>query len=156
MQSFRALARVTQRASIAAARAQMTVAPLRTLTVSAVRCSAIDADKARVLAAARAASQKEFVKSTPTWPADLPMRTDENGVQWADFRPENLRNAAPVRNEDGDLVGRFDGEDVIFPDLEPTLEWVLTTPVELHLFEEAPILKCYQEEEADFIDNPSH
>lgn len=60
------------------------------------------------------------------------------------FLFSSLRNAAPVRNEDGDLVGRFDGEDVIFPDLEPTLEWVLTTPVELHLFEEAPILKCYQ------------
>ena len=51
-----------------------------------------DSDKARVLAAARAASQKEFVKSTPTWPADLPMRTDENGVQWADFRPEKSDN----------------------------------------------------------------
>ena len=51
-----------------------------------------DSDKARVLAAARAASQKEFVKSTPTWPADLPMRTDENGVQWADFRPEKSVN----------------------------------------------------------------
>jgi len=41
-----------------------------------------------VLAAARAASQKQFVKVIPSWPADQPMRKDEFGVQWADFRPE--------------------------------------------------------------------
>jgi hypothetical protein len=62
----------------------------------------------------------------------------------------SLRNLHPVRNEDGDLVGRFEGEDVIFPDLEPTLEWVLTSPVELHLFEETPIVKCYEEEAGEY------
>ena len=61
----------------------------------------------------------------------------------------SLRNITAERNEDGDLVGRFDGEDVIFPDLEPTLEWVLSTPVDMHLFEEAPIIKSYEEEQAD-------
>jgi len=61
-----------------------------------------------------------------------------------------LRAINPERNEEGDLVGRFEGEDVIFPDLEPTLEWVLTSPVELHLFEEAPIVKCYEEEADEY------
>ena len=45
----------------------------------------------------------------------------------------SIRSMSAVRNEDGDLVGRFEGEDVIFPDLEPTLEWVLSTPVDMHL-----------------------
>ena len=30
---------------------------------------------------------------------------------------------------------------MIFPDLETSLEWVLTTPVDTHLFEEVPIIK---------------
>lgn len=83
------------------------------------------------------------------WPAGVPRRVDEHGIGWVDYRPDNIRSMSAVRNEDGDLVGRFEGEDVIFPDLEPTLEWVLSTPVDMHLFEEAPILKCYEEEEAD-------
>lgn len=58
----------------------------------------------------------------------------------------SLRNIQATRNDDGDLVGMFEGEMVIFPDLEPTLEWVLSTPVDLHLFEEAPIIKMYNEE----------
>ena len=62
----------------------------------------------------------------------------------------SIRNISAERNEDGDLVGRFEGEDVIFPDLEVSLEWVLTSPVDVHLFEEAPIIKAYEEEQQDY------
>lgn len=61
----------------------------------------------------------------------------------------SLRHLSAKRNEEGDLVGQFQGEEVIFPDLETTLEWTLSTPVDAHLFEEAPIIKMYEEESED-------
>ena len=61
-------------------------------------------------------------------------------ANWVDFRP-NLVEVTVTRNEEGDLVGEWEGEEVIFPDLETSLEWVLTTPVDTHLFEEVPIIK---------------
>jgi hypothetical protein len=57
-----------------------------------------------------------------------------------DYRP-NLVEVEVIRNADGDMVGMWEGEEVIFPDLDTSLEWVLTTPVDTHLFEEAPIIK---------------
>jgi hypothetical protein len=60
--------------------------------------------------------------------------------KWADFRP-NLVEVEVRRNSEGDLVGKWEGEECIFPEQEPTLEWVLSTPVDLHLFEEVPIVK---------------
>ncbi len=65
---------------------------------------------------------------------------------WADFRPDVCEIEAS-RNADGVLVGEVQGEKVVFPELEPTLEWVLTTPVELHLFEELPYVKLSPEED---------
>lgn len=47
----------------------------------------------------------------------------------------------------GDWVGKVDGEEVIFPEQAATIEWVLSTPVDLHLFEETPVIK--EEPEAD-------
>ena len=57
-----------------------------------------------------------------------------------DYRP-NLVEVEVIRNAEGDMVGMWEGEEVIFPDLDTSLEWVLSTPVETHLFEEAPIIK---------------
>lgn len=53
----------------------------------------------------------------------------------------------------GDWWGIIDGEEVIFPELSATIEWVLSTPVDLHLFEEPPVIK--EEPEAD-EDEPGH
>ena len=61
-------------------------------------------------------------------------------ANWVDFRP-NLVEVKVIRNEEGDLIGQWEGEEVIFPDLETSLEWVLSTPVDTHLFEEVPIIK---------------
>ena len=61
-------------------------------------------------------------------------------ANWVDFRP-NLVEVTVTRNEEGDLIGQWEGEEVIFPDLETSLEWVLSTPVDTHLFEEVPIIK---------------
>ena len=61
-------------------------------------------------------------------------------ANWVDFRP-NLVEVTVTRNEDGDLIGEWEGEEVIFPDLETSLEWVISTPVDTHLFEEVPIIK---------------
>lgn len=84
--------------------------------------------------------------SSVMFPPDLPTRKDEYGNRWADYRPEVLRNLTATRNAEGDMVGQFQGEEVIFPDLDSTLEWTLSSPVDLHLFEEAPIIKMYEEE----------
>ena len=51
-----------------------------------------------------------------------------------------------VRSDDGVLIGEYQGETVVFPDLEPTLEWLCSTPVDVHLFEESPIVKMYEDE----------
>jgi len=61
-------------------------------------------------------------------------------VQWADYRP-NLVEVEVIRNADGELEGQWDNETVVFPELEATLEWVLSTPLDEHLFEEVPIVK---------------
>jgi hypothetical protein len=53
----------------------------------------------------------------------------------------NVVSIECVRNEEGDLEGVINGEPVIFPEQEPTIEWVLSTPVDLHLFDEVPIVK---------------
>ena len=55
--------------------------------------------------------------------------------------------AVPIKEIDvrqdshGDWVGTINGEEVIFPEQAATIEWVLSTPVELHLFEETPVIK---------------
>lgn len=67
-------------------------------------------------------------------------------TEWADFRDEVVEVQA-TRNAEGDLVGTFQGEQVIFPDMENTLEWVLTTPVDLHLFDEVPFFKVAPEDD---------
>jgi len=166
MQAFRAIARVSSAAAMPRVAAVSRVACVPAVRAVPARwINKLSSSKFRTPeeqaswirdAEALLAEEAEAKKLRPalqlddSWPKDLPMRVDENGVSWADYRPENLRNLTPVRNEDGDLVGRFEGEDVIFPDLEPTLEWVLTSPVELHLFEEAPIVKCYEEEADEY------
>jgi len=68
-------------------------------------------------------------------------------IKWADFRT-NVVTVEATRNEEGDLEGEIGGEKVIFPEQEPTLEWVLSTPVDLHLFEESPIVKECPESDA--------
>jgi len=75
-----------------------------------------------------------------------PTRVDLWGVRWHDPRPERIRHVQAQPNEHGDLVGQYEGEEVVFPDMEATLEWVLSTPVDLHLFEEQPIVKVYEDE----------
>ena len=68
-------------------------------------------------------------------------------ANWVDYRPD-LVEVQVTRNEEGDLVGQWGGEDVIFPDLDTSLEWVLSTPVDVHLFEEVPIIKeCPDDEQ---------
>ncbi len=44
---------------------------------------------------------------------------DEQGVTWANFY----------------------GEKVVVPPAESTLEWVLATPMDSHLFDETPVVK---------------
>ena len=61
-------------------------------------------------------------------------------AEWVDFRTD-LVEVQVTRNEEGDLEGKWGGEDVIFPDLDTSLEWVLSTPLDVHLFEEQPIIK---------------
>lgn len=80
----------------------------------------------------------ERVEDSPPYPST-----------WVDMRPGELVAVEVERNDEGDLVGTWQGEEVVFPDLENTLEWVLSTPVEAHLFEEVPIIKECPEEEFD-------
>lgn len=61
-------------------------------------------------------------------------------AEWIDFR-ENLVEVNATRDANGDLVGQWEGETVIFPDQDVSLDFVLTTPVDVHLFEETPIIK---------------
>ena len=61
-------------------------------------------------------------------------------AEWVDYRP-NLVEVQVTRNADGDMVGQWGDEEVIFPDLDTSLDWVLSTPVDVHLFEEVPIIK---------------
>ena len=61
-------------------------------------------------------------------------------ANWVDYRP-NLVEVKVRRNAEGDMVGQWGGEEVIFPDLDTSLDWVLSTPVDVHLFEEVPIIK---------------
>ena len=67
-------------------------------------------------------------------------------ANWVDYRP-NLVEVHVKRNEEGDMVGQWGGEEVIFPDLDTSLEWVLSSPVDVHLFEEVPIIKECPEEQ---------
>jgi len=68
-------------------------------------------------------------------------------IKWADFR-SNVCEVEVTRDlSDGCLYGEWEGERVIFPDMETSLDWVLSTPVETHLFEEQPIIKECPEDE---------
>src|SRR5690242_1720250 len=58
--------------------------------------------------------------------SDYKLRMDEHGALWVDPRPDKLRKISAERNDDGDMIGQYEGEEVIFPDLEPTLEWSLS------------------------------
>jgi hypothetical protein len=60
------------------------------------------------------------------------------------FLSFSLQEITAKRNADGDLVGTYQGEEVIFPELETTLDFVLSTPVDVHLFEESPIVKMHE------------
>jgi len=66
---------------------------------------------------------------------------------WKDYRPEFLQRAmGEVNASTGVIEGEMYGEHVVFPELSPTLEWACTTPVDLHLFVESPIIKMYENE----------
>lgn len=69
-----------------------------------------------------------------------PRTTEDHEPQWADYRP-NLVEVELIRDMDGNRIGVWGGEECVFPDLQFTLEWTLTTPVGEHDFLEQPIVK---------------
>lgn len=84
-------------------------------------------------------------------PADIvpfPTYVDEYGFRWSDTRPQFLRDLESklVEDENGELVGEVEGVQVVVPIADDTLEWILSTPVDTHLFEEQPIIKLLPSE----------
>jgi len=54
-------------------------------------------------------------------------------------------------NKDGDVVGIFENEEVIFPQIAPTIDYALSSPPDLHLFHEYPIIKrCPEQMDDDY------
>lgn len=53
------------------------------------------------------------------------------------------------RNDQGEWLGTIGGEEVVFPEQQATLEWVLPTPVPQHLFAELPVIKETPEDETE-------
>lgn len=44
-------------------------------------------------------------------------------------------------DDDETLIFKVNGEDIWVPDVSRSIEWVLDTPVDLHLFDECPVIK---------------
>ena len=56
------------------------------------------------------------------------------------IRDEDLMEIDVSINEDGDRIAEINGETVVVPVLEWTLEWVLSSPPDYHTFDETPIV----------------
>jgi len=128
---------------------------IRCAAVSPVAAQSVATRSLRTAAALRsatAASQSiEQRKAAMEAEHGVPVRESYDGTLWADYRPEYLRNLKVDVASDGTATATLTNsqgatEVVVLPDLEPTIEWVLSTPIELHLFEESPIVKMYEEE----------
>jgi len=95
---------------------------------------------------------------------DIDVGVYDEPPKWADFRDlPGICRVNARRNADGDLEGVYKGVTCIFPDQEVTLEWVLSTPVDVHLFEEQPYVKdCPDDDEffhqshEDGLDDPDN
>lgn len=48
-----------------------------------------------------------------------------------------------------EVQGENGPEEIIIPDAEETIEWILSSPVDLHLFTETPIIKSCPEVEGE-------
>eukprot|EP00457_Paulinella_chromatophora_P011173 gb/GEZN01011301.1/.p2 GENE.gb/GEZN01011301.1/~~gb/GEZN01011301.1/.p2 ORF type:complete len:100 (-),score=13.56 gb/GEZN01011301.1/:265-564(-) len=56
-------------------------------------------------------------------------------------------NLECVEEEDGNTYAFWQNEKIVVPRMESTIEWVLASPVDLHNFEEPPVVKeCFGDE----------
>ena len=44
-------------------------------------------------------------------------------------------------DEEGTIVIKLGGEDIWVPDVARSIEWVLSSPTDIHLFNETPVIK---------------
>merc|ERR1712130_596286 len=70
------------------------------------------------------------------YPEGLPIK-DADDLRNYDLNQLNLR----LCDDDLNYLITIKGEDVLVPHIARTLEWVVSSPVEFHLFEEPPIIK---------------
>lgn len=80
------------------------------------------------------------------------MSRNFGGAAHAHFVPELVGDASqkvsseqlglpPMRLEDDCLVATINNEEVYVPHISRSIEWVLSSPPDLHLFEETPVIK---------------
>lgn len=67
---------------------------------------------------------------------------DDDGKE-IEFKIKNDPNdpISDIKIEEDCIVATINGEDVWVPDIARTIEWALPTPVDVHLFDETPVIK---------------
>jgi hypothetical protein len=68
--------------------------------------------------------------------------TLENGDEAEEPQPDADTMVIDGRyDEEGTIVVTLNGEEIWVPDIARSIEWCLSTPTDLHLFNETPVIK---------------
>jgi len=60
---------------------------------------------------------------------------------WTYSNERRSEDDIEVKDVDGLPIAVINGEEVVVPQLEDTLEFTLSSPMDLHTFEESPVIK---------------